>query len=70
VPGGGPGSAREAPRGRAGPGDAGRPPVRGGEARRERGGIVFVDDDAAPGDVDPDDAVDRYMNDGDVPRRR
>jgi hypothetical protein len=35
-----------------------------------RGGVVFVDDDSAPAEVDPDDSLRSYMNDDDVPRRR
>jgi hypothetical protein len=34
------------------------------------GGIVFVDDDSAPADVDPGDSVESYMNEDDVPPRR
>jgi hypothetical protein len=47
-------------------------PAGGREAgpARGRGGIVFVDDDSAPGDVDPGDSLRSYMNDDDVPRRR
>ncbi len=48
------------------------PPARAGRgsAGAGGGGIVFVDDDTAPADVDPDDSVESYMNDDDVPRRR
>lgn len=35
-----------------------------------RGGIVFLEDDAAPAERDPDDSLDAYMNDEDVPRKR
>jgi len=34
------------------------------------GGIVFVADDAAPAGVDPDDSLESYMREDDVPRRR
>ena len=33
------------------------------------GGIVFLDDDAAAGEPDPDESLEAYMNDEDVPRR-
>jgi hypothetical protein len=34
------------------------------------GGIVFVDDDPASPELDPDDSLEAYMNDDDVPPRR
>ncbi|HKE18574.1 MAG TPA: hypothetical protein VKB80_27040 [Kofleriaceae bacterium] len=33
------------------------------------GGIVFLDDDSAPSERDPDDSLESYMNEEDVPRR-
>jgi hypothetical protein len=33
------------------------------------GGIVFLDDDSAPAERDPDDSLESYMNEEDVPRR-
>jgi hypothetical protein len=40
-------------------------------AKRDAGGgIIFVEDDSAPSEVDPDDGIEAYMNEDDVPRRR
>ncbi|HUS65565.1 MAG TPA: hypothetical protein VMZ28_13535 [Kofleriaceae bacterium] len=47
----------------AAPADAPAPRSDGG------GGIVFLDDDAAAGEPDPDESLESYMNDEDVPRR-
>jgi len=49
--------------------DAPRPPAGRGD-RAAGGGIVFVEDDSAPAERDPDDSLEAYMNEDDVPRRR
>ncbi len=45
-------------------------PARKAAATPARGGIVFVEDDPVPADRDPDDPLESYMNEDDVPRRR
>lgn len=56
-----------------GPGAPVEPPAEAEAVRAPRGdaggGIVFLDDEAAPGEPDPDDSLEAYMNDEDVPRR-
>ena len=48
-----------------------RPRRKGGSATPAKGGgIIFVDDESAPADRDPDDSIESYMNEDDVPRRR
>ena len=47
-----------------------RPKRKGAAAPAGGGGIVFVDDGPAPADRDPEESLESYMNEDDVPRRR